>query len=326
MILAFVLLTIGILLSALFSGSETGFYRATRVRWVLDGQSGDRLSRLLVWWANNPSVFVANILIGNNVANYLVSLAVVMAVKETYFADSVWMEFSAPLLLTPFLFVYGESLPKNLFLQAPNRLIRYFAPVLGLFNILFAPAAMILWWLNRVLEYFLGRSPERIRSRLARKELINVFKEGTHAGLLEPVQLQLAQNFFDLVDQNVDPIVIPTARIISVPEDSTVEKVLQLASRYRLTHVPVKNKANDLIGYVDIGEVLMLDSGEAIRHFRPFTILNRDDSVGRALIKMRSEQADLGLILDDQDRTRGMVAVQRLNEQLYTGRLVRWKR
>ena len=33
---------VGLLLSALFSGAETGFYRATRLRLVLDAMGGDR--------------------------------------------------------------------------------------------------------------------------------------------------------------------------------------------------------------------------------------------------------------------------------------------
>ena len=39
------LLAVGMFLSAFFSGSETGFYRVTRVRLLLDGLGGDLVSR-----------------------------------------------------------------------------------------------------------------------------------------------------------------------------------------------------------------------------------------------------------------------------------------
>lgn len=326
MIYPLALLLSGLCLSALFSGSETGFYRATRVRWVLDGKAGDRLSRLLLWWANNPSVFVANILIGNNLANYLVSLAIVLLVKHFFVTEAAWIEFIAPILLTPVLFVYGESLPKNLFLQAPNRLIRIVAPALALFNFIFIPAAVVLWGLGRVLEYFLGKSPERVRSRLARKELINVLKEGHNIGLLEPVQLQLAQNFFDLVDKNLDPVYIPLPRVISVPLGTAVGKLLQLASRNRLTHVPMSDKNGDLLGYVSVSQLLLEPEHKKIEEFRPFLQINANESVGRALIKMRSQDADLALMLGEDQKIKGMLAAQRLYEQLFTGSLIRWKR
>ena len=72
------LFVIGVGLSAFFSGSETGFYRATRVRLTMDAMSGDVIARGLIWLTNNPAVFVATTLIGNNLANYLTSLGIVL--------------------------------------------------------------------------------------------------------------------------------------------------------------------------------------------------------------------------------------------------------
>ena len=45
-----------IFLSAFFSGMETGFYRAARVRLVLDGMSGDKVASSLLWMTNKSSI------------------------------------------------------------------------------------------------------------------------------------------------------------------------------------------------------------------------------------------------------------------------------
>ena len=70
MVLISLLVLVGMLLSAYFSGTETGFYRASRVRLLLDGLDGDLISRLLLMLTNNPTMFVATTLIGNNLANW----------------------------------------------------------------------------------------------------------------------------------------------------------------------------------------------------------------------------------------------------------------
>jgi len=75
------LLLLGIFLSGFFSGSETGFYRASRVRIVIASLDGDRMSKALVKLINNPALFVATTLIGNNVANYVTSLAIVLLAR-----------------------------------------------------------------------------------------------------------------------------------------------------------------------------------------------------------------------------------------------------
>ena len=66
------LFVVGMLLSAFFSGAETGFYRVTRVRLVLDAMGGDWIASRLLSLTNNPTLFVATTLIGNNLANYLI--------------------------------------------------------------------------------------------------------------------------------------------------------------------------------------------------------------------------------------------------------------
>ena len=71
MIGIFLLLGGGLILSALFSGSEIGFYRIPRVRLRLDALEGDFIARGLLWLTNYPTLFVATTLIGNNIANYI---------------------------------------------------------------------------------------------------------------------------------------------------------------------------------------------------------------------------------------------------------------
>lgn len=126
---ALALAILGLALSALFSGTETGFYRAGRMRLVLDAWGGDWIARVLLWLTNRPFIYVATVLAGNNLANYLVSMSIVLAAASLFSGPSELAEFAMPLVLTPVLFVYGELLPKNLFLHAPNRLLRRGAAV-----------------------------------------------------------------------------------------------------------------------------------------------------------------------------------------------------
>jgi len=130
------LAVVGLFLSAFFAGSEIGFYRATRLRLVLDALGGDPIARGLAWLTNLPVLFVATILVGNNAANYVTSLAIVIGVQALLPDGGHVAELIAPLMLAPFLFVYGELLPKSLFLQAPNRLWRRVGPLLLVFVVL----------------------------------------------------------------------------------------------------------------------------------------------------------------------------------------------
>ena len=141
----------GLFLSAFFSGSETGFYRATRLRLVLDAMAGDRIARGLLFLTNHPALFVATALVGNSVANYLISLAAVIAMGRVFPQVPEAAEIIASIVLAPIVLVYGELLPKNLFLQAPNRLLRRGGALFLFFVALFFPLAGLLWLLGRLL-------------------------------------------------------------------------------------------------------------------------------------------------------------------------------
>lgn len=116
MILAIVLFVVGVLLSAFFSGTETGLYRVSRTRLVLDGLSGSYLAKSLIWLINRPTVFVATTLVGNNVANYVVSFSIVLG-AAALFGSGGASELLAPILLTPIVFVFGGIDAQELFLR-----------------------------------------------------------------------------------------------------------------------------------------------------------------------------------------------------------------
>ena len=90
MIAAICLFLAALAMNAFFSGTETGFFRLSRLRLVMEGIAGDRMSRILLWFANQPSIFVATALVGNNLANDLTSLAVVMATESIWPKGGVW--------------------------------------------------------------------------------------------------------------------------------------------------------------------------------------------------------------------------------------------
>ena len=202
-VLAGVLGTIGLLLSAFFGGTETGFYRVSRIRVQLDAIEGNRLAQWLLHLLNHPSLFIATILLGNNIANYTVSTASVILVQAVFATTGNSAEILATLLLTPFLFVYGEMFPKYVFMQIPEKAFRYAFPLFLVFLVLLLPISSIIWLLNRGFAYLLGEKHEPLQKRLARRELAKRFDEGHEHGLILSSQRQLTRNVFNVASHSI---------------------------------------------------------------------------------------------------------------------------
>lgn len=243
MLLAALLFIFGLSLSAFFSGSETGFYRIARVRLLIDALSGDWMAKGLMWAANNPSAFVATALVGNNVANFLVSRSVVMAADQ-WAPGHPSAELLMTVAVTPVVFIYGELMPKNLFFAAPNRLLRRCAPGLAVAGVLFAPVSAVLWAVGRLLQRIAGVPTQTLRMELARRELAEVLDEGHAVGLLSPAQRRLAQGTFASAGRRMREFMIPAARLARASDNLSRGELLRFARRNRQAIVIVHDPSN----------------------------------------------------------------------------------
>lgn len=321
----------GLALSAFFSGTEIGFYRTSRIRLVLDAKGGDRIARLLVALGNRPVFFVATLLVGNNIANYLVSLSLVIGTEVFLGTVHPWLELLIPMAFAPFLFVYGELIPKQVFLQAPRRLLRRAGPVMLCFVVLFLPISIFLWGLNWILARLLGESPERIQLRLARRELHSVLEEGREMGIVYPSQQQLARGILALTNQRAAEMAVSLDQIPRAREDMTISAVLRLARRYRMSHIVIEavDDAKELIGYVRVIDLMLsvaekgsgseeLVLGE-FSSMRPLIEISQNEPHIDALVKMENASESMARVVDATGHAIGIITDRNLRRPLFFG-------
>ncbi|QDT00492.1 CNNM domain-containing protein [Adhaeretor mobilis] len=318
MILALVLFIVGLLLSAFFSGTETGFYRMTRLRLVIDGLQGDRASKAMLWLANRPSLFIATALVGNNLANYVTSLAVVMGTQRLIPNGGTITDLLSPIVIAPVIFILGELLPKNLFYDAPNRLLRRFTPGLVLCTILFAPATLLLWALSQLLKMLSKTTPQELRLRLARREISQLVEEGHEAGILRPVQRTLAQEMLSVAAQPIATFAIAGSRNMRLTTDMSKSDALKLAQRHSRTLLPVEDvkQSRKLVGYIRTAD-LFINNEKGLPAALPMLELQADETYLSAMHKFSEAEDALGHVVDDDGNTVGFVTGRELRMALF---------
>jgi CBS domain containing-hemolysin-like protein len=153
-----------------------------------------------------------------------------------------------------------------------------------------------------------------------------MFREGHNMGLLEPVQLALAQNFFDMVEKTLEQVLIPLSRVVSVTTTTSVAEAIEVARRHQLSSLPVVDQAGKLTGYVSAEDLLLESPGSPLTIFQPFISIPVHHSLAKSLLEMRANEAELALVVDEHQQVRGLLSAQRLYEQLFTGALVRFRK
>jgi len=226
LIAAFIFIA-GMVASFFFSGTEIGYYRVSRAKLVLDSLLGSKRSLYLLWLTNRPPVFISTVLLGNNLANYFVSMGAVLLFQ--YFFPNSSAALLSTVVVTPFVFIYGELLPKSIFLQVPTRLMRRAMPVYAVLVPVFMPVSLLLSWLNRFLAWLLGESSRKYALQMTDTELELIIGEGKNVGILQKFQQAMAEKIFKFRSVSLETLAIPPKRFPAVYESMTRKEMIQRA-------------------------------------------------------------------------------------------------
>ncbi len=306
-----VLFLVGVVLSGLFSGTETGLYRVPRTRLVLDALGGSQAARAMVWLLNHPAIYVATMLVGNNIANYLTSFAVVWAVALWLSAGSA-AELLGTMMMTPIVFVFGELLPKYLFFQAPYRLLRLLRPFLLTTTVLFAPITSLLGLLGNALRLLTGQTPFQLRLAMARGELDQVLRAGHEAGILEAGQRSFAQRIFEIGNLPAIAFGTPQDRcaIVDLPLDA--DQARYQARRQNQSIVLVR-RSGRIVGFVRYADL----SADPVKvETTPVVRARLTDRHLKILLQLYDAESDVAVLCDDRNNPRAIVTRRQLLQPL----------
>ena len=264
MSLPFVLsILVAFLFSALFSGVETGSYMINRIR--LRHRELDRkpsaliLARLL----DKPLIFVFTVLIGNNVAVYLLSKTVTdgylaggMGQGGTLFGFIPWnAEIAATLTLMFPLFILAEVGPKNLFRKKADTLMYRLAGMMRLLVWLCYPLTWPLKRLFLLLTRGMDTEPGRELHRLSPDGLKEYFSAGAKEGLISPEQTRMMDNATSMHSVPVRSLMTPLKKIPSLPVDATVADFKRLCVRRESAYALLMDR-HHVVGLVSLFSIV----------------------------------------------------------------------
>ena len=163
----FGVLAVLVILSACFSGSETGMMALNRYRLRHLARAGHRGARRASRLLERPDRLIGLILLGNNFVNIAASsLATVLALR---LIGEAGVALAAG-LLTLVILIFAEVAPKTLAALHPERVAFPAAHVLSWLLLVFQPLVIAVNWLaNGVLRVLRLSPPEADRESLSRE-------------------------------------------------------------------------------------------------------------------------------------------------------------
>jgi Mg2+/Co2+ transporter CorB len=312
-------LVVLIVISACFSGSETGMMALNRYRLRHLARHGHRGAQRASALLERPDRLLGLILLGNNFVNiFAASLTTIIALR---LVGEVGLAL-APLLLTLVVLIFAEVAPKTLAALHPERIAFPAAWALGPLLRLFYPlVAGVNWLANGLLRMggvTTGRSDD---GQLSTEELRTVVNE---AGALISVRhRRMLTSILDLEHVTVDDIMIPRNEINGVDLEDPLEDIVDQIVHSMHTRLPLyRGDVDEVVGMLHLRRVLRLceqddlgkDSLEAQAE-EPYFV-PAGTPLHTQLRNFQGRQQRIALVVDEYGDVEGLVTLDDLLEEI----------
>lgn len=309
-----------ILLSAFFSGSETGLMTLNRyrLRHMAEDRNHPGAKRTLKLLERTDRL-IGLILLGNNFVNVLASMLTTLIALRLGGETGVAI---AAGLLTLVILIFAEVTPKTLAAIHPERIA---FPAAVIYVPLMKLLYPLVWVVNLVANSLLkalGVQPQgSISQALTSEELRTVV---TEAGAMIPERHRsMLLNLIDLEKVTVEDIMVPRNEITGIDIEDDIAICQKLLSDSQHTRLPLyRESINQVIGILHLRNVLpLLHRDELTRESlqeaaREPYFIPESTSLNRQLLNFQREKRRIGFVVDEYGDILGLVTLEDILEEV----------
>ena len=315
--LVIIVIFLGTLLTAFFSGSETGFMSVSRVRLRRSGLDETPRGRHLLSLLRRIEDPILTCLIGTNLFNVLVSgvLTVTMSAVFPGHGELAAVAVGATLIIT-----LGEILPKVLYREFPESLTLASVPGIRFAMFLLAPVRLVLRGYSALWNALLPEGGSGPAQGLDRRGLVALLMTNNVPSQEDRRFEDLMNRYLELAGINLGPVMRRLDSLVTVGCEATVRECLDTAARYGFSRLPVtREDGRHLQAYVLVRDLLFLpredlDKLVPRRLRRPFLLVDVRMSPYELFEELRSQNAQLAMVADPRGNLLGMVTLEDLIE------------
>lgn len=219
--------------------------------------------------------------------------------------------------------VFGEMVPKNLAIAAPERWARFLAPAHGMYVALFRPVVWLLAGISNAITRLLGMDPvDEINTALTVNEFHTLIEGAVEEGKLEDVEHDLLAGALDFRARTAGSIMVPRDDMLSLPRSTSVAQIEKFVAKHGHSRIPLTGTGPaDVVGFAHSKDLLRFGSHERgepvpLEMIRRMLIVEPDQPVRDLMLAMRRLRRHMALVQLRNGELLGMVTLEDVLEAL----------
>ncbi len=317
--LAWLLITIFILLSSFFTCSETALFSLSRLEIGKLRKSSRASCRLAAEILRDPQKVLTTVLMGNEIADILSS-----ALASWFFYQSLgslgkWLAYP---LMSALLFLWGDLFPKVLGFKFREQVACAVSRPLRIAEILLAPLRFGLLAVAQIFFRAVGLRGGTSRGFPAEEEIKRLVEEAYHSGALRPEERLFVYGLFETEETPVSAIMTPRKEIWALEDQEVTPELLSRLKKAPFRKIPVyRGELDNLVGVLYIQDLIKARLGKKTVRLseivRPPFFVPERTRVRKLLEEFQRRRLKLALVVNEYGQISGLVTLEDVLEELF---------
>ena len=307
-----------ILLSGFFSGTETAFSCASRIKLKTYVTQGKKNAKAVYKFADEGyDKLVTAILVGNNIVNLTASALGTILFTDIMINNPDLAATVSTIVLTVVVLLFGEITPKYLASVYPEKMCFLFYPLMQLFYWILLPLSRIFdFYKAGLAKIFKLKKDETVTD----EELLSFVEEAEESGALKEDESELVRSALEFDDLKVEDILVPRVNVFAADVDSTMEEICELFKKTGYSRLPVyKDTIDNVIGVIHERDFFVgyLGGEKEIGHLVQEIAFTTEHTRISALLKqLQKQNIHMAAVSDEYGGLVGIVTLEDILEEL----------
>ncbi len=324
-ILLIVIILLGLILSAFFSGAEVAFFSLDKKvdrKAVKESEKDIAFARVL-YMLDKPRQLLATVLIGNTFANIVtaVGAAVVTGRLVAMFGLPQVIVFTIEIIVLTFVIVIlAEITPKLIALNKPMAVSRKLSGLLYFFFIILGPLSRLISRSTRFLEKNIPRPSDGISS----EDLKAIAEVGELHGSIHGDEREIIENVIEFGNTYVREIMTSRMNISAINTKNTLHEVLDIIREKSISRLPLyEDNLDNITGVIhskDLLPYINSDLGETTINWKTLArkalFIPTTKKLDDLLRDFQREKTHIAIVVDEYGGTEGVITLDDVLEEI----------
>tara|TARA_Y100000768_G_scaffold376246_1_gene348078 strand:+ start:1074 stop:2327 length:1254 start_codon:yes stop_codon:yes gene_type:complete len=307
-----------LILSGLFSGSETGMMAANKIKLKNLSKKSKKSAKRALELLKKPDQLLSAILVGNNFANILAS-AIVTLIMIEHFGGNVLL---GSIILTIVILIFSEITPKTIAAIKPESIATRSSFLLKVLVYIFKP---LIFLTNLISSYILklfklNAKDASLNDNLNTEELKTLLDES--GDLIPKTYRKMLSSVLGMEELVVEDMMLPTSEVIGIDVNNGHDKAIKTIESTEYSRLPVFDGSIEKI----IGILHIKDSHkflEALERNKGLSkVLKRTYYVSQSTQLMKqlkefiSNDESIAFVVDEYGEIQGLISIEDIFKEI----------